>query len=361
MKIGIDASRAFDRERTGTEEYSNQLLRHLALLPLDGQQVFLYVKKGTRCDFKLPSNFSLREIGGDFLWTQLHLSWELLTRPVDLLFVPAHTLPLIHPRRSVGVVHGLEFKHCPQCYAPKERMMLELNTRLTLLFARRLIVPSESTRQDLRSCYRVPPEKITVIAHGSDGARAEERQEVPGRCRLLYLGRIEKRKNLERLLEAFDRCLLQMEDEEREQIDFVLAGKNGFGAETIKRRAQLSPFARHIDFLGYVSEEKKAELLRSADLFLFPSLYEGFGLPVLEAMSYGVPVLAARNSALLEVTGEAAELVAADKTEEIAAALLELSRDAGKRAELRQRGYQNLQRFSWKKCAQETWQAISRW
>ena len=362
MKIGIDASRAFAGRKTGTEEYSHQLLRHLSGIDTTGGEIFLYVKQGTRADFALPSNFSLREVRGDFLWTQWHLARELRRNPVDALFVPAHSVPFLHPRKSVATVHGLEFKNRPDCYARKERIILEINTRLSILFAAKIIVPSENTKRDLMKFYKVPPEKISVIYHGASIMPvAGERKNKSG-FDILFVGRLERRKNVARMIRAFDafmRKLEEMSEARGKNVRLTLAGKRGFGYEEIQEAIVRSEYGKNIMEKGYVSEREKRELYANADIFLFPTLAEGFGLPILEAMSYGVPVITSRSSALAEIAGEGALLVKPEDESEIALALEKLFENKEEREGLIRRGYDNLQRFGWEKCARETWKVLT--
>lgn len=362
MKIGIDASRAFAGGKTGTEEYSHQLLRYLTETDTTGSEIFLYVKQGTLVDFALPSNFSLREIQGDFLWTQWHLARELRRNPVDALFVPAHSVPFLHPRKSVVTVHGLEFKNCPDCYARKERIILEINTQLSILFAAKIIVPSENTKRDLMKFYKVPPEKISVIYHGASIMPvAGERKNRDG-FNILFIGRLERRKNVARMIRAFDAFMRKMEEtpEARgKNAKLILAGKRGFGYEEIQETIARSEYRENIIEKGYVSEKEKKELYANADIFLFPTLAEGFGLPVLEAMSYGVPVITSRSSALAEIAGEGALLVEPADEMEIVSALEKLFKNKEEREDLVRRGYDNLQRFGWEKCAKETWKVLT--
>jgi len=173
MKIGIDASRAFLKERTGTEEYSYRLIKNLTKIYLPFCQFFLYVREDSEISIDLPDNFSVIRIKGEKLWTQMRLCWHLWRNPVDVLFVPSHTIPFIHPKKTIVVVHGLEFKACPECYSFKDRIVLEINTMISLQFSKKIIVPSENTKKDLIRFYKMKPKKIEVINHGVEhGARS---------------------------------------------------------------------------------------------------------------------------------------------------------------------------------------------
>jgi glycosyltransferase involved in cell wall biosynthesis len=357
MEIGIDASRAFGKEKTGTENYSHELLRALTGLPSD-HHFTLYVRKGTKIDFELPPNFSTREIGGDFLWTQLSLSGEMLRNLPDVLFVPAHTLPFMRPRRSVVTMHGLEFRHCPECYPFKERLLLEINTLLNTLFASRIIAVSGNTKRDLVEIYRYKPEKIAVVYHGVEDEGLAQKKEHEG-FNFLYIGRLEKRKNIVRLVRAFEKFRQSLGDTtSKEGITLTLAGKDGFGADEIRKAVEDSPYRKDISLSGYVPETEKASIYATADAFVFPSLYEGFGLPVMDAMSRGVPVICSDSSSLREL-GEGAALLVDPKDEEnIATAMRTIFTDETKRQELIRQGYARVKDRSWERCARETLEAL---
>ncbi len=365
MKIGIDASRAFWKERTGTEEYSYQLLRHLAKLEgVSRHEILMYVKEGARIDFELPSNFILREVRGNFLWTRLRLSAELRKHPVDVLFVPAHALPSFAPARSVVTVHGLEHKRCPDCYSWKDRLSLEANALLSILPAARIIAPSESTKEDIIRCYKAAPERVSVIYHGAapKSRAAAEGAADKRRFEILFIGRLEKRKNVARMVRAFGKFRKNIGDAGGgKKIRLVLAGKDGFGSGEIRKEISRSEYGGDIMAEGYISEEEKEKSYENADVFLFPSLSEGFGLPILEAMGRGVPVITSRASALAEVAGSAAMLVDPADEEAIAAALEKLFRNEGAREELARKGYENARKFSWDRCAEETWKVLTEW
>lgn len=360
MRIGIDASRAFFAERTGTEEYSHELIRHLAAIAPSGQEITLYVRQGARLDFPLPATWRVRELPGRFLWSQWHLCWELLKRPMDALFVPAHAVPLVHPRRTTVTVHGLEFRYMPECYRPQERFLLRLNTLLSLLWAQRIIVPSESSKQDLMKFYRVNSEKITVIPHGVTLPAATPSPKKDDTFNILFIGRLERRKNVVRMVKAFDLFLDDLAEETQKKVTLTLAGKPGFGYEELIEAVGASAHKERIRLPGYVDDERKRELFSSADVFLFPSRSEGFGLPILEAMSYGVPVIGSELASFEEVAGEAALLIDPSDTEGMAAALTRLFREPSSRGELIEKGRQNIQRFDWKRCAGMTLDTITK-
>ncbi len=410
MKLGIDASRAFGEERTGTEEYSYQIIKHLAKLKIDGQ-VVLYLKKKDlkNIDFDLPDNFKLKIISLPKFWTQIGLASEMMINKPDILFIPSYAVPQIHPRKTIVTIHGLEYRHFPECYSFKERFILELNTQFSIKWASKIIVPSENTKRDLVEFYGVDTGKIKVVYHGVGIANCELRiankdkeKKSPllggswgwvssakkptsnpsqdGTNKILFIGRLEKRKNLVNLIKAFDLFKKDLKNPPSpllqrgkmlispfvkgglrgfSDIKLILAGKTGFGFEEIKKAIKKSPFKKDIILKGYVSEKEKSELYKNADLFILPSFYEGFGLPVLEAMSYGVPVICSNTSSLPEVAGDAALPVNPNNSKEIAAAMNKVFSDDSFKNKMIEKGFENVKKFSWEKCARETIKEVS--
>ncbi len=363
--IGIDASRAVLKKRTGIEEYSYQVIKHLREELVD-ESVVLYVRKKIRwqagrlsfetphLDFDLPIRWHLKGLWAPRFWTQGRLSLEMWLFPPEVLLVPAHTVPLIHPRRTLVTIHGLEYEFCPQAYSWYERWYMRLSIWCSCWWAQTVICVSENTKRDVTRLYRVSPEKIRVISEGYDVAQGERIDAIhgtPGRQKpyLLFIGRLEERKNVVRLIEAFE--LLK----ERYQTphELVLVGKPGYGYERIVRRARTSAHASEIKSLGYVSETEKWNLLSGAAVFVFPSLYEGFGIPVLEAQAAGVPVVTSNLSSLPEVGGEGVVYVDPSSPESIASGIERILSDEAFKNAIIEKATQNLSRFGWASCARE--------
>lgn len=371
MKIGIDASRAFLARRTGIEEYSYQVIKHLRdELPADAK-VVLYVRNKFKfqisnfkikfeipnIDFSLPEGWKVRGIWAPRFWTQIGLSLEMLFRRPDVLFIPAHTVPFIHPRRTVVTIHGLEYEFSPESYHFWERLYMRWSIRFSVRAASQVIAVSENTKRDLIRLYGVPKEKIAVGYEGISIMNLESRISnldqnstfnIPHSKYFLFIGRLETRKNVVRIIEAFE--LFKQKTGLPHQL--VLAGKPGYGYQAIKTKLQASSFKLHIHELGYVTEEEKWRLLKNADVFLFPSLYEGFGLPVIEAQSVGTPVITSNTSSLPEVAGAGAILVDPLSAVQLAEAMETLVTDQGKRADIIDKATRNADRYSWAVCAQ---------
>ncbi len=295
MIIGIDASRAVSAAPTGTETYSRELIR--ALLALDGKNQYrLYTRESVpREYFGTSANFQVCAMPFPRLWTHVRLSFEMLTRPPDVLFVPAHVLPLIHPRRATVTVHDLGQVHFPEAYPARQRAYHNLSARWNARAASRLLADSEATRDDLVQFYRVAPEKITVVYPAYDAQLYQPVhdagliEEIKARLRvggdyILAIGTIQPRKNYTRLIEAFARL-------EIGNWRLVIVGKRGWLSEPIFARVNELNLESRVFFLDYVPAADMPALISGARLVAFPSLHEGFGLPILEAQACGLPTI----------------------------------------------------------------------
>lgn len=385
MLIGIDASRAATAQRTGTETYSLHLIR--ALLKLGSGHRFRLYTNGqppeglfgpenlgdmfraemqSRASSSSPysavaSGAEIRSIPFPRLWTHLRLSAEMALRPPDVLFVPAHVIPLLHPAVSVVTVHDLGYLHYPESHRAWDRRYLDWSTRWSARRAAAVLVDSAATGRDLAQAYGIPPAKTRVVYLGRDERlRRVEDLDLVTRTRvrynlgeryLLYVGTLQPRKNLARVVEAFVQLAGQPE---LSNVQLVLAGKKGWLYDTLFARVSQLGLDGRVVFPGYVPDEDLPALLSGAIAFVYPSLYEGFGIPVLEAGACGVPVITSNTSSLPEVAGDAALLVDPHDVDAIADAMYRIITDEALRAELARRGLENVKRFSWEKCARET-------
>ncbi|MGQ0604568.1 MAG: glycosyltransferase family 4 protein [Anaerolineales bacterium] len=376
MHIGIDASRTTVARRTGTESYSLNLTRALlrqaaprsgvgeALRASPAQTEFAPASHRVTLYFRdqpAPGLFpsaTQRVIPFPRLWTHARLSWEMLTHPPDVLFVPAHVLPLVCPAPAVVTVHDLGYRHFPDAHPLAQRLYLDWSTRFSAQRAAYVIADSQATRRDLARFYAVPENNISVVYPGRDETlRRVDPSAVRGALRvkyqlpetfLLHVGTLQPRKNLLRLIEAVSH--------QPSVITLVLAGRPGWQSQPILAAAR----THNVRVLEYVPDEDLAGLYSGAAAFIFPSLYEGFGFPVLEAMACGTPVICANTSSLPEVAGEAALTVDPLDTEALTGAITRVLGDAGLRESLIAKGYAQVQKFSWEKAARETLSVLER-
>ena len=359
MLIGIDASRTVATERTGTENYSLFLIR--ALLQLDRQNRYrLYFNQPPARDLLAAAeNVEQRAIPFPRLWTHLRLSREMATRPPDVLFVPAHVLPLVHPRRSVVTVHDLGYLYYPQAHTRRARMYLQWSTTYNARSAAHVIADSQATKDDLIRHCNTPAEKITVIYPGLDPTFApvqDAARLAAVRARygfvapyVIYVGTLQPRKNLTGLLEAFSNLVGQRRD-----LHLAIVGKKGWLYEPLFAQVRQLGLEERVHFPGYVPQADLPALLSGARAFVLPSLYEGFGFPILEAMACGTPVVCSAVASLPEVAGDAAILVNPQDTLQLVQALARVLDDDVLRQQLAVRGLDRVKLFSWERCAQQT-------
>jgi len=343
-------------------------------------------QSGNPFDFPLPSNFEIKILRWPlpFLWTQIRLAWEMFVRSPEILFIPVHVLPFFAPKNSIATIHGLEYEFWPQNYSFWRRFYLRWSTKSASSRVKKIIAISENTRQDLIKLYEVKAEKIYTVHHGislhrpeSAGRQADRPENLKNlstdsskaampRPYLLYIGRLETKKNIQGILEAYK--ILK----ERYKIphELILAGMPGYGYRDLNLPAQNRPFFKNgllvgdaekpdIKELGYVDNDLKWRLLFNADIFLFPSFYEGFGLPVLEAQAAGVPVVTSFGSCLPEIAGQGALFINPQNSVQIAEAVRRLIDDKILRDRLIQLGYENAKKFNWEKCARETLKIVA--
>lgn len=367
MQIAIDASRTTLAARTGTENYALQLIR--VLLALRSPHEFtLYFRDEPRPDLFAPyPNVRHRVIPFTRLWTHLRFAAAIWEDRPDVTFVPAHSLPFVFPGRAVATVHDLGYRFFPEAHPVLERTYLDLTTRTTAQRATRLLADSLATQRDLVAQYGVDPAKIDVVYPGVEGLQRASDSEIstvrikyqlPVRY-LLFLGTLQPRKNIQRLIESFvEYCVNSPTDD---ALSLVLAGKRGWLIDTVLQETlgKLSEIQRsRISLTGYVDDADVAALYSGAVALMLPSLYEGFGFPVLEAMCCGTPVLCSNTSSLPELAGEAALLVDPLKVSAIADGIALLAEDVELRATLVQKGYQRATTFTWERAATQTLRAL---
>jgi len=356
--IGLDASRSVSDRPTGTELYSRHLIEALIDQAPSSFSFRLYYNQPPQ-EFR-SQNSEERIIPFPRLWTHARLSWELLLRAPDLLFVPAHVIPIVHPRRSIVTVHDLGYLHFPEAHPPRQRWYLDRSTRWNVRSASHVIADSNATKRDLIDRYHAEADRISVAYPGLEPSiqrvddpieidRVKAKYNIAGDY-LLYLGTLHPRKNLARLIEAYTSSPLAPR--------LVLAGKTGWYADPLFKQVADRSLSARVLFPGYIDEADKSALLSGATAFVFPSLYEGFGFPILEAMLCGVPVLCSHTSSLPEVAGDGALLIDPLSVESIAAGLTQIISDQALRQNLIDAGYVQAKKFTWQACADEVLQVF---
>jgi glycosyltransferase involved in cell wall biosynthesis len=363
VHITIDYTPAV-HQRAGIGRYTRGLVAALAELQPSHQFTLLVLGRPGADDTPphFPPNFHLRSVPlsdrwATVLWYRLNLPIpvELLAGRSDLFHGPSFTLPPSFAP-SLLTVHDLSFLRYPQGAFPPLLRWLSTAVPRSISRARHILADSENTRRDLMELMAVPDEDITVVGAGVDPSFApvtdadrlhtvRRRYDLPQRF-VLGMSTLEPRKNFTGLIAAFEQ-LVAAHPKAADDLHLVIAGGKGWLYQPILDAAAASPLRQRIHFPGFIADEDLPALYSLAQVFAFPSHYEGFGIPVLEAMACGTPVVCADNSSLPEVAGDAALMVDAIDTEGLAEAIARILVDGELRGELVKRGSAQARRFDW--------------
>ena len=369
MVIGIDASRANHTQKTGVEWYAWHTIEHLKHIIPDTVRVVLYTDTPLQGDLAvLPKHWEEKVLRWPpkRLWTQIRLSMEMLMHAPDVLWIPAHVFPLIHPKKTVMTVHDIAACTFKESYSVFEAWYSTYIPKKALKKLWKIIVPSQFTKEEL--IEKFSPKKtdhISVLHHGYNEAYNQKDEKSGndvakkygiGTEYILSVGRLEQKKNTVRMIKAFT---LYKDTHKHDKIKFVLIGKPGYGYEKVREAIEKSPYKKDIYELGWVNDTDLIACMKTAKVFLFPSLYEGFGIPVLEAQASGTIVVAGKGSSLEEVGKDGAIYVDVKKETDIAKGIETALHNREKQEECRQKGFLNIQQFSWATCAKETFIALS--
>ena len=353
--------------QAGVSRYIDQLLTAMLRAAPDDRWT-IYGPPGITRVVQPPANTRLRASRLPTANPVVRILWEQLVAPVVVvrdraaaLFCPLNVIPLLLRRPAVVTVHDLAFLRFPDRFEAKKQRYLAALTRASVRRAAHVLTVSEFTRREVIALLDVPPEKVTATPNGRDerlGPLAHEvveqfrrRQGLPPRF-LLFLGTLEPRKNLMTLLRAF------AQERDAIGVPLVVAGGKGWMYEPIFQQVADLGLREQVHFAGFVPGDELGLWYNAATALVYPSLYEGFGLPPLEAMQCGTPVVASNAASLPEVVGDAALTVDPSSVDHLAAALVRVMADRELRAELRRRGIEQAQQFSWERTAAGTLAAL---
>jgi len=303
-----------------------------------------------------------------FYWTQLKLPLLLKMTKPDVLWLPLHNLPYLRPKKTKTVItiHDLAFKIFPDLFPKKDLFLLNKLTNYAVKKADRIIAVSRSTKRDICQIYGVEPAKVRVIYHGYDSEifhfpskreksnipEIRKKYKIPDDSRyIIYVGALQPRKNLGVLVNAFERMKT---GKSLNNHKLVLAGEEAWMVGELKKQIADSPFKKDIILTGGFQTKDLPYLLWGADAFVFPSLYEGFGIPILEAMACGLPVISAKNSSLAEVGGSCAVYFDSKNSQELVLRLREVLFNPDKKRKMIKEGLERVKYFDWDKTAQQT-------
>jgi glycosyltransferase involved in cell wall biosynthesis len=373
MHIAINAhllahTRSF--RRAGVSHHIEQVLHHLSQLDRRNQYTVYTTRGLDNSALGLPGNFAVRSSFLPTINPRLRIPWEQFLAPLLLRTSKAslyhgmlNVVPFACPVPSVVTVHDLAFIRFPHTFRAYNRTYLDFATRISVKRASHVLTVSEYIKHEVVHLLGVPPERVTVTYNAAREhfrppdqqilARFRQSKDLPDQF-VLYVGTLEPRKNLTTLLDAYATVARQ------HKAPLIVGGGKGWLYGPIFEQLERLGLREQVRFVGYIEEEELPLWYAAATAFAFPSIYEGFGMPPLEAMACGTPVVVANSASLPEVVGDAGLLVNPHDSEALAAALLRLLNEAELRAELRERGLRQARAFTWQEAAQRTLEVYQR-
>ena len=358
MRIAVDAH-AIGRKLTGNETYIRNIIRELARTDEESEYVAFFSAEGA--ERHIPKRFATRQVSNNpFVRLGYQLPRELSRLKPDLVHVQ-YTAPLVCPVPVVAVVHDISYLDHPEFFPQSRALQLKVTVARTVRTAARILTLSEYSRKAILRAYGINPELVHVIPLGVDPcfrpmSRVAALNGVRASCGIkapyvLTVGDLQPRKNQVGLVKAFAELL---KDQPNLPHHLVLVGKETWHGQEVREAARKSGVSERIHFTGFVTDEQLRELYCGCDLFVFPSFYEGFGLPVLEAMACGRAVASSNATSLPEVADSSALLFDPLSITEMVRAMRDLLVDAELLARMERLGLQNAARFSWERTARDT-------
>ncbi|OGY84533.1 MAG: hypothetical protein A3F54_05505, partial [Candidatus Kerfeldbacteria bacterium RIFCSPHIGHO2_12_FULL_48_17] len=352
----------------GIAHYTYNLVKNLLAIDHDNQYVLFFDSNVHEVlDFIEENNrivqfpFAQYRRFMPFGYSHLLLSAIIKKAKLDLFHAPTAWRPLAYNGPTVVTAHDMAIYEHPEWFPKKQGFSKRVVVPQTIKTAKHIIAVSEETSRAVRTLFAVPPQKVSVIYEGAPevpAVSAQQMQDVRdkfdiGKRFILFVGTLEPRKNVARLVRAFDE-LVERDSKEFMDVELVLAGGQGWNDDEIKAALRAAKSRARIKAVGYVSEDEKWALLRGAQVFAFPTLYEGFGLGNLEAMAAGTPVVTSRLPIMREVLDKAAYLVEPTSVHDIALGLEALLRSESLRRDYAARGREQARQYSWRTCAEQT-------
>lgn len=366
MVIGIEAAHANKDRRTGVENVCFELIQNLKNVISSNIEVVLYSNTNLKNGLEnLPNNWKVKILSWPLskLWSQIRLSLELWRHPPDIFIAPGQLIPFFTPKNTVVIVHDSAFKVFPHAYNFWGRQYLKWMNKRVVDTAALIITPSLFSKYELIKFYRIDEKKAVVIPLGYDhhlfrSLTAVEKERIPeilkkyniNKSFILSINRLEYKKNTKRMVEAFN--ILKSDHD----LQLVLVGQPRVGYDEIKFTIEQSKYKKDIFELGWVDEADLPYLLSAAKLYLAPSIYEGFGITLLQSVACGCPVVTSNSTSLPEVGGDAVLYVNPESAGGIAKGCNEILSNRELRADLIEKGLLLVQKFSWSEFARVFWQ-----
>lgn len=356
MIIGVDGNEANVKEKVGVSVYTLEMIRYFHRQASQSLQFVIYLREKPLQD--LPKEgpfFTYQIVKGSHAWRDIVFPLHLYLKPkIDILFCPAHYTPRFCPVPTIVTIHDTSYLYFKDEFLKKDLYKLTSWTKHAIQKSVKVITVSASTKNDVLKNYHVPTDKVQVIHNGFDKSKESYRSSdgtfsLPKSPYLLYVGTIQPRKNIKTLITAFKSL-----HEHNPKFKLVIVGKMGWLFGDVFDYVLEQGLEDQVIFTGYVSNSQLAALYSKAECFIFPSLYEGFGIPLLEAMQHRCPVVASNAASLPEVGGDAALYFDPHDPEDIKDKIMNVMSDTKVRQTLVKKGLKRVQLFSWEKSAKET-------
>ncbi len=360
MIIGIDGNEANVPMKVGVSVYTLNLLRYFRKHADKNTQFKIFLRNKPSNDLpEVNRYFSYEVVSGALFWSQIFLPLRLyMKRGIDIFFSPAHYAPRFCPVPTVVTIHDLSYIYFPGDFLKKDLYQLRNWTRYSIHKAKKIIAVSKTTKNDIMKAYQIPEERVEVVYNGYEKElrikdlelRIKKHTKDPY---ILYVGTLQPRKNITTLIQAFAKF-----KETYPEFKLIIAGKKGWLFESIFDLVSELGLNNDIYFSDYVTDQQLSFLYKNAFCFVLPSFYEGFGIPILEAMSFDCPVISSFASSLPEVGGDACLYFDPQSVDDLVEKIKQIKTDMKLRDELIQKGKKHVKEFSWKKCGKETLKVI---
>ncbi len=366
MIIAVDGNEANVKNRVGSGQYTFELLKQFS--KDKSHRFIIYLKDEPQSD--LPKNLDYKVFGPKKFWTQFALPLSLTFGPKpDVFFSPAHYGPRFSRVPYVVTIHDLSYLHFPELFKKNDLYQLTSWSKYSIENSAHIIAVSQTTKDDIVKYYKVSPSKITVIHEGYDRDRfkpqpkntidkIKKKYKIMGDY-IFFVGTLQPRKNIERLIEAFAKLIGNWKLEIG-NCQLVIAGKKGWMYDQILSKAKTLGIESKVVFTSFVPDADLPVLISGAKACVNPSLWEGFGIPVIEAQACGVPVAVSATSSLPEIVSDSGLTFNPQNTDEISSAIFKLLTDEKLRARLIQTGLRNTKRFSWRESAHKTLEVLEK-
>lgn len=364
MIIGIDGNEANVKNRVGVGEYSFELLKQFKKFTVQSSsreiKFKIYLKNEPLEDMsEETSSWQYQIVKPGRIWTQigLPLALHIENQKPDVFFSPSHYAPRFSPIPTVISIMDLSYIHFPHLFKKTDLYKLKRWTKYSVIQAEKVLTISNASKNDIIHQYHIKPEKIIVTYPGLPMQIANKKDELViekykiKKPYILFVGTLQPRKNIVRLIEAFSEI---MKKNDKKDLGLVVVGKKGWMYEEILQAPKKYSVEEHVQFLEFVGDNDLPALYSNASCFVLPSLYEGFGLPVLEAMSYECPVITSNISSLPEAGGDAALYVDPTNVHDIADKIVQVLADDKLRKKMIEKGKKQIAKFSWERTAKET-------